>query len=53
MMITEAGELTVVAIHSFHFDGIGGCGRGRSAVHTRITEHVDWLIEHTEVIIRP
>ncbi|KAL1373586.1 hypothetical protein pipiens_005139 [Culex pipiens pipiens] len=53
VMITEAGQLTVIGIHSFHFTGIGGCERGRSAVHTRLTEHLDWLVEHTGVYIRP
>lgn len=53
VMITENGEPTVIAIHSFHFDGIGGCGRGRSSVHTRLTDHLDWLVEHTGVYIRP
>ncbi|KXJ75269.1 hypothetical protein RP20_CCG012070 [Aedes albopictus] len=59
VMITEDGEPTVIAIHSFHFDGIGGCGRGRSSVHTRLTDHLDWLVEHTvlnipiHIIIHP
>ncbi|XP_062549422.1 brachyurin-like [Armigeres subalbatus] len=53
VMITESGEQTVIAIHSFHFTGIGGCGRGRSSVHTRLTDHLDWLVEHTGVYIRP
>lgn len=52
-MITEGGQLTVIAIHSFHYGGIGGCERGRSAVHTRLTEHLDWLQQHTGVEIRP
>ncbi|XP_058457237.1 brachyurin-like [Malaya genurostris] len=53
VMITEGGEFTVIAIHSYHFGGIGGCGRGRSAVHTRLTEHLEWLEQHTGVEIRP
>ncbi|XP_058837328.1 brachyurin-like [Topomyia yanbarensis] len=53
VMITEGGEFTVIAIHSFHFSGIRGCDRGRSAVHTRLTEHLNWLVEHTGVEIRP
>ncbi|XP_053687234.1 brachyurin-like [Sabethes cyaneus] len=53
VMITENGEPTVIAIHSFHFGRLRGCERGRSAVHTRLTEHLDWLVEHTGVEIRP
>ncbi|XP_055626475.1 brachyurin-like [Toxorhynchites rutilus septentrionalis] len=53
VMITESGQHTVIAIHSFHYGGIGGCERGRSAVHTRLTEHLDWLQQHTGVEIRP
>ncbi|XP_055611920.1 brachyurin-like [Uranotaenia lowii] len=51
VMITENGEPVVIAIHSFHFSGIRGCDRGRSSVHTRITEHFDWIEEFSDAVI--
>ncbi|XP_055536993.1 trypsin-like [Wyeomyia smithii] len=49
--VREAGRVTLIGIHSFHFNGIRGCDRGRSAVHTRITEYLDWIEENTDVSI--
>ncbi|XP_055611982.1 brachyurin-like [Uranotaenia lowii] len=45
------GEKLVLAIHSFHFSGIRGCDRGRSAVNTRLTEYLDWIEQNTDVVI--
>ncbi|XP_053687235.1 serine protease 1-like [Sabethes cyaneus] len=45
------GEKLVIGIHSFHFSGIRGCDRGRSAVNTRLTEYLDWIGENTDVEI--
>ncbi|XP_053687236.1 serine protease 53-like [Sabethes cyaneus] len=49
--VREAGRIVLIGIHSFHFNGIRGCDRGRSAVHTRITEYLDWIEANTDVII--
>ncbi|XP_055626472.1 brachyurin-like [Toxorhynchites rutilus septentrionalis] len=46
------GEKIVIGIHSFHYSGIGGCDRGRSAVNTRLTEYLDWIQANTDVQIR-
>ncbi|KAL1401455.1 hypothetical protein pipiens_001947 [Culex pipiens pipiens] len=49
--ITEAGRTFLVGIHSFHFSGIRGCDRGRSAVHTRITEYLEWIKDNSSAEI--
>ncbi|XP_055534398.1 serine protease 1-like [Wyeomyia smithii] len=49
--VREAGRVVLIGIHSFHFSGIRGCDRGRSAVHTRITEYLDWIEENTDLTI--
>ncbi|XP_055611682.1 serine protease 1-like [Uranotaenia lowii] len=48
--IQEAGRTFLIGIHSFHFDGIRGCDRGRAAVNTRITHYLDWIEEHTGIV---
>ncbi|XP_055619551.1 fibrinolytic enzyme, isozyme C-like [Toxorhynchites rutilus septentrionalis] len=47
--VQEGGRTTLVGLHSFHYSGIGGCSRGRSAVHTRITTYLDWIIQNSDV----
>ncbi|XP_053687233.1 trypsin-like [Sabethes cyaneus] len=49
--VREAGRVVLIGIHSFHFSGIRGCDRGRSAVNTRITEYLDWIEANTDVTI--
>ncbi|XP_315716.5 serine protease 1 [Anopheles gambiae] len=50
--VTESGRTFLVGIHSFHFSGLFGCDRGRSAVHTRITEYLGWIQDNTDVTIQ-
>lgn len=47
----EANRIVLIGIHSFHFSGIRGCDRGRSAVNTRITEYLDWIEQNTDVVV--
>ncbi|XP_058837327.1 serine protease 1-like [Topomyia yanbarensis] len=49
--VREAGRTYLIGIHSFHFNSIRGCDRGRSAVHTRITEYLDWIEQNSDVVI--
>ncbi|XP_055536992.1 collagenase-like [Wyeomyia smithii] len=49
--IQEAGRIFLVGLHSFHYSGLFGCDRGRSAVATRITEYLDWIAANTDVEI--
>ncbi|XP_058122982.1 brachyurin-like [Anopheles ziemanni] len=50
--VTEGGETFIIGVHSFHYDGLFGCDRGRSSVHTRLTEYLDWIQANTDVVIR-
>ncbi|XP_001659052.2 brachyurin [Aedes aegypti] len=45
------GETLLIGLHSFHYSGIRGCDRGRSAVNTRVTEYLDWIGQNTDVEI--
>ncbi|XP_058457236.1 elastase-1-like [Malaya genurostris] len=49
--VQEAGRIFLIGVHSFHFNGIRGCDRGRSAVATRITDYLDWLTENFDTIV--
>ncbi|XP_021695512.1 chymotrypsin-2-like [Aedes aegypti] len=49
--VREAGRIYLIGIHSFHFNGIRGCDRGRPAVHTRITEYLDWIEANSDVVV--
>uniref|UniRef100_A0A2C9GW82 Peptidase S1 domain-containing protein n=1 Tax=Anopheles farauti TaxID=69004 RepID=A0A2C9GW82_9DIPT len=51
--ITEGGDRFVIGVHSFHYDGLFGCDRGRSSVHTRVTQYLTWIQDNTDVVIRP
>ncbi|XP_041768888.1 collagenase-like [Anopheles merus] len=51
--VTEGGDRFLIGVHSFHYDGLFGCDRGRSSVHTRLTEYLDWIQANTDVVIRP
>ncbi|XP_058063626.1 chymotrypsin-1-like [Anopheles bellator] len=50
--LTEGGRTFLVGIHSFHFSGLFGCDRGRSAVHTRITEYLGWIQANSDAVIQ-
>ncbi|ETN60717.1 HzC4 chymotrypsinogen [Anopheles darlingi] len=50
--VSEGGRTFLIGIHSFHFSGLFGCDRGRSAVHTRITEYLDWIQQNSDVNIQ-
>lgn len=47
----EAGRIFLIGIHSFHYTGLRGCDRGRTAVHTRVTEYLDWIEENSGIIV--
>ncbi|XP_058835958.1 transmembrane protease serine 11D-like [Topomyia yanbarensis] len=49
--VQEAGRIFLIGIHSFHYSGLRGCDRGRSAVATRITEYLDWIAANSDVTI--
>ncbi|XP_053664391.1 tryptase delta-like [Anopheles marshallii] len=51
--ITEAGESIVIGMHSFHYSGLFGCDRGRSAVHVRLSNYLNWIDGHSDAVIRP
>ncbi|XP_055622419.1 serine protease 1-like [Toxorhynchites rutilus septentrionalis] len=51
--VTEGARTFLVGIHSFHYSGIRGCERGRSAVNTRITEYLDWIQQNSDIVISP
>ncbi|KAL9706191.1 hypothetical protein quinque_009709 [Culex quinquefasciatus] len=51
--VREAGRIFLIGLHSFHYSGIRGCDRGRSAVNTRITEYLDWIEQNSDVVIQP
>ncbi|XP_058123718.1 collagenase-like [Anopheles ziemanni] len=50
--VSEGGRTFLVGIHSFHFSGLFGCDRGRSAVHTRITEYLGWIQQNSDAVIQ-
>uniref|UniRef100_A0A182JGH4 Peptidase S1 domain-containing protein n=1 Tax=Anopheles atroparvus TaxID=41427 RepID=A0A182JGH4_ANOAO len=50
--VTESGRTFLVGIHSFHFSGLFGCDRGRSSVHTRITEYLGWIQQNSDAVIQ-
>ncbi|XP_058122983.1 chymotrypsin-like [Anopheles ziemanni] len=50
--ITDAGETIVIGMHSFHYSGLFGCDRGRSAVHIRLTSYLSWIEANSNAIIR-
>ncbi|XP_053675856.1 chymotrypsin-like [Anopheles nili] len=50
--ITEAGETIVIGMHSFHYSGLFGCDRGRSAVHVRLSNYLNWIGANSDAVIR-
>ncbi|XP_049293932.1 tryptase delta-like [Anopheles funestus] len=50
--ITEAGEAIVIGMHSFHYSGLFGCDRGRSAVHVRLSNYLNWIDGNSDAVIR-
>ncbi|XP_055623728.1 collagenase-like, partial [Toxorhynchites rutilus septentrionalis] len=49
--VREAGRIFLIGIHSFHYSGLRGCDRGRTAVHTRVTEYLDWIEENSGIAV--